>query len=101
MLTLMALYYPDVNKPVTRLTAFLGLVYGLYNVVPPLVLLALGTYVPEAIWRGTILHLPLLITSAYALGLTTGTLGPPTSIFDGLVLKLVSPTGTLNLRFRS
>ena len=70
VLTLMALYYPDVNKPVMRLTAFLGLVYGLYNVVPPLVLLALGTYIPEAIWRGTILHLPLLITGVYALGLT-------------------------------
>jgi len=32
--------------------------------------IALGTYIPEAIWRGTILHLLLLITSAYALGLT-------------------------------
>jgi len=69
----MALYYPDVNKPVMRLTAFLGLVYGLYNVVPPLVLLALGTYIPEAIWRGTSLHLPLLITSTYALGLAIRT----------------------------
>jgi len=70
VLTLMALYHPDVNVPTMRLTAFLGLVFGLYNVVPPLVFLALGTYIPEAIWRGTILHLPLLITSAYALGLT-------------------------------
>ena len=70
VLTVMALYYPDVNEPVLRLTAFLGLIYGLYNVVPPLVHLALGTYLAEAIWRGTILHLPLLITSAYALALT-------------------------------
>ena len=70
VLTLMALYYPDVNVPVMRLTAFLGLVFGLYNVVPPLVYLALGTYIAEALWRGTILHLPLLITSAYALALT-------------------------------
>lgn len=73
ILTLMTLYYPDVNKPVMRLTAFLGLLYGLYNVVPPLVFLALGTYLPEAIWRGTILHLPLLITSLYALTLTIKT----------------------------
>ena len=70
VLTLMALYYPDVNVPVMRLTAFLGLVFGLYNVVPPLAYLALGTYIAEALWRGTILHLPLLITSAYALALT-------------------------------
>ena len=70
ILTLMILYYPDVNKPVMRLTAFLGLIFGLYNVVPPLIYLALGTYIMEAIWRGTILHLPLLITSAYALVIT-------------------------------
>ncbi len=70
ILTLMILYYPDVNKPVMRLTAFLGLIFSLYNVVPPLIYLALGTYVMEAIWRGTILHLPLLTTSAYALVIT-------------------------------
>ena len=70
ILTLMILYYPDVNKPVMRLTAFLGLIFGLYNVVPPLIYLALGTYITEAIWRGTILHLPLLITNAYALVIT-------------------------------
>ena len=73
ILTLMALYYPDINKPVMRLTAFLGLLFGLYNIVPPLVFLALGTYLPEAIWRGTILHLPLLITSLYALTITIKT----------------------------
>ena len=77
VLTLMALYYPDVNKPVMRFTAFLGLVFGLYNVVPPLVFLALGTYIADAIWRGTILHLPLLIISAYALVLTIKAPKPP------------------------
>ncbi len=70
ILTLMSLYYPDVNKPVMRLTAFLGLIFGLYNVLPPLIYLAMGKYMVEAIWRGTILHLPLLITSTYALILT-------------------------------
>ena len=70
VLTLMALYYPDVNKPALRLTAFLGLVLGLYGAVPPLLLLASGAYIAEAVWRGTILHLPLLITSAYVLALT-------------------------------
>ena len=69
VLALMALYYPDVNVPVTRLTAFLGLVLGLYHVVP-LVYLALGTYIEEAVWRDIILHLSLLIISAYALALT-------------------------------
>ena len=73
VLTLMALYYPDVNKPVMKLTAFLGLIFGLYNVIPPLVYLAIGTPIVEAIWRGTILHLPLLITSAYSLFLTIKT----------------------------
>ena len=70
VLTLMSLYHPDVNEPVMRLTAFLGLIFGLYNVIPPLIYLTLGTYIEEAIWRGTILHLPLLITSIYALILT-------------------------------
>ena len=70
VLALMALYYPDVNVPVMRLTAFLALVFGLYNVVPPLIFLASGAYIAEAVWRGTILHLPLLITSLYALALT-------------------------------
>jgi len=66
----MSLYYPDVNKPVMRLTAFLGLIFGLHNVIPPLLFLVAGTYIIEAVWRGTILHLPLLITSIYALILT-------------------------------
>jgi len=70
VLTLMSLYYPDVNKPVMRLTAFLGLIFGLYNVIPPLLFLVVGIYIIEAVWRGTILHLPLLITSIYALILT-------------------------------
>ena len=66
VLTLMALYYPDVNKPVMRLTAFLGLIFGVLNVTRPLT----AGPTPVAIWEGTILHLPLLITSAYALALT-------------------------------
>ena len=45
----------------------LGLIYGLCNVMPSLIYLAFGTYIEEAVWRGTILHLPLLITSIYAL----------------------------------
>jgi len=58
-----------VNKPVMRLTAFLGLVFGVLNVARPLT----AGPTPTAIWEGTILHLPLLITSAYALGLTIRT----------------------------
>ena len=45
----------------------LGLIYGLCNVIPSLIYLAFGTYIEEVVWRGTILHLPLLITSIYAL----------------------------------
>ena len=66
VLTLMALYYPDVNVPAMRLTAFLGLIFGVINVARPLT----AGPTPTAIWEGTILHLPLLITSAYALGIT-------------------------------
>ena len=66
VLTLMALYHPDVNRPVMRLTAFLGLAFGVLNVTRPLT----AGPTPAALWEGTILHLPLLITSAYALALT-------------------------------
>jgi len=66
VLTLMALYYPDVNRPVMRLTAFLGLIFGVMNVSRPL----WAGPTPVAIWEGTLLHLPLLITSSYALALT-------------------------------
>jgi len=69
VLTLMALYHPDVNVPTMRLTAFLGLIFGVLNVARPLT----AGPTPTAIWEGTILHLPLLITSAYALGLTIRT----------------------------
>ena len=65
VLTLMALYYPDVNKVAMRLTAFLGLAFGVINVLRPL-----WRPTIQALWEGTILHLPLLITSAYALTLT-------------------------------
>ncbi len=68
VLALMALYYPGVNKTAMRLTAFLGLIFGVLNVSRPL----MAGPTPTAIWEGTILHLPLLITSAYALGITIG-----------------------------
>jgi len=68
VLALMALYYPGVNKTAMRLTAFLGLAFGVLNVSRPL----WAGPTPTAIWEGTILHLPLLITSVYALGITIG-----------------------------
>ena len=68
VLALMALYYPGVNKTAMRLTAFLGLIFGVLNVSRPL----MAGPTPAAIWEGTILHMPLLITSAYALGITIG-----------------------------
>ena len=65
ILSLMALYYPDVNKPAMRLTAFLGLIFGLMNVLSPLFMWSV-----EVFWVGTVLHIPLLVTCAYVLALS-------------------------------
>jgi hypothetical protein len=50
--------YPRVNPVAYRITAFNGLLYGLLNMM--------HWFNPELRWMG-FLHLPLLITSAYAL----------------------------------
>ncbi len=62
ILTVMLLYYPRVNVPVMRLTAFVGLCFAVLSMVNAL--LAPG---PRALWQGLVLHAPLLITCAYAL----------------------------------
>jgi len=55
---LMVLFYPHVNMLAYRITAFNGLLYGLFNLT--------HWFNPELRWMG-FLHLPLLIISAYAL----------------------------------
>ena len=51
-------FYPRVNEFAYKVTAFNGLLYGLYNVS--------HWFSPERQWMG-FLHLPLLLLSAYAL----------------------------------
>jgi len=57
-LFLLILFYPRVNAFAYRVTAFNGLLYGLFNVT--------HFFNPELGWMG-VLHLPLLIISLYAL----------------------------------
>ena len=57
-LFLLILFYPQVNKLAYKITAFNGLLYGLFNLT--------HWSKPELRWMG-FLHLPLLIISVYAL----------------------------------
>jgi hypothetical protein len=57
-LFLLILSYPQVNKLAYQMTAFNGLLYGVFNLTHWLT--------PEMRWMG-VLHLPLLILSGYAL----------------------------------
>jgi len=52
------LIYPNVNQFAFRITAFSGLLYGLFNLT--------HWFNPDTQWMG-FLHLPLLIISIYAL----------------------------------
>jgi hypothetical protein len=55
---LMTLLYPRVNEPLYRLTAFVGIIYGFWNMFSLLK--------PSTRWLG-IIHIPLLVISIYAL----------------------------------
>lgn len=57
-LFLLVLFYPKVNGFAYRITAFNGLLYGLFNMT--------HFFDPDLWWMG-VLHLPLLIISLYAL----------------------------------
>ena len=56
-LFLLILSYPQVNMLAYRITAFIGLMYGVFNLT--------HWFTPELRWMG-VLHLPLLILSVYA-----------------------------------
>lgn len=60
LLFLLIVFYPQPNLPAYRLTAFNGLLYGLFNLT--------HWFTPGMLWMG-VLHLPLLIISIYALWL--------------------------------
>ncbi|MFH1929405.1 MAG: hypothetical protein ABIK79_14705 [Chloroflexota bacterium] len=71
-LFLLVLFYPRVNAFAYRITAFNGLLYGLFNLS--------HFFSPDRMWMG-VLHLPLLFISLYALVLPglarrKGTIGP-------------------------
>jgi hypothetical protein len=57
-LFLLILFYPQVNMLAYRITAFNGLLYGVFNLT--------YWFTPELRWMG-FLHLPILIISVYAL----------------------------------
>ena len=57
-LFLLILFYPKVNQFAYKITAFNGLIYGLVNLM--------HFFYPARRWMG-VLHLPLLLISAYAL----------------------------------
>ena len=57
-LFLLILFYPQVDKFAFRITAFNGLLYGLFNLT--------HWFNPDRIWMG-VLHLPLLVISLAAL----------------------------------
>lgn len=63
-LFLLVLFYPKVDAFAYRITAFNGLLYGLFNLT--------HFFNPQLRWLG-VMHLPLLIISLYALILPWGT----------------------------
>ncbi len=58
ILSILILYYPRVNKAVMRFTAFPGLVFGIYVI--------LAAFFGASKWSA-LLHVPLVVTCAYAL----------------------------------
>jgi hypothetical protein len=57
ILCLLTLFYPNINKPLLKVNSFVGIIYGLWNM--------LSLLDPQTRWSG-ILHFPLLLISIYA-----------------------------------
>jgi hypothetical protein len=55
---LLTLFHPRVNEPLYKITAFVGVIYGIWNMF--------SFFSPHARWLG-VLHFPLLFISIYAL----------------------------------
>lgn len=60
ILCLLTLFYPNINKPLLKVNSFVGIIYGLWNM--------LSLLDPQTKWSG-ILHFPLLLISIYAFAL--------------------------------
>jgi hypothetical protein len=65
-LAVLTLYFPKVNVPTMRLTAFAGLITGTLNVIQWFI------FYPQ-VWLMGVLHLPLLLISIYAFVLSLRT----------------------------
>lgn len=59
-LSILTLYYPRVNVATMRVTALVGAIIGVYNVM-------VNFFFAPGLWWNGILHIPLLTISAYAL----------------------------------
>ena len=64
-LTVMLLFFPSVNRSTLRVTAFVGMLMGVVN------LMSWFVFEPYAWWMG-VLHIPLFVTSLYAFGVADG-----------------------------
>jgi hypothetical protein len=62
----LVLFYPKVDGFAFRVTAFNGLLYGLYNLI--------HWFNPDTVWMG-VMHIPLLVLPITALWMVRGTLG--------------------------
>jgi hypothetical protein len=59
MLSMLVLFYPTVNLALLRVTSFVGILFGIVNMIVWFLLS------PSGWWMG-VLHIPLLVTSVYA-----------------------------------
>ena len=57
-LAVISLFYPKINRPTIRVNSFIGIIFGLINIMN--VFISLLNY-----WWITILHIPLLSISVY------------------------------------
>jgi hypothetical protein len=70
ILAVMTLHYPTVNLPVLRVSSFVGMIFGVVN------MLVWFFVMPSGWWMG-VLHIPLLAISIYAFVLSLGERSAP------------------------
>jgi hypothetical protein len=63
-IALLTLFYPGVNMVTLRITSFIGIILGLYNMAVNFV------FQPDLLWWNGVLHIPLLSISIYGLVLS-------------------------------
>jgi len=60
-LSILALYYPKVNMATLRVTSFVGVIIGFYNMLTNFIMF------PTLLWWNGVLHIPLMTVSVYGL----------------------------------